>query len=714
MKHQPQRLKPIAAAVLSVTATMAAYAEQASNPGLEEMVVKGSYVVNDRLDTATGLGLTLQETPQSVSIITFQRIEDQDLRSLTDVINYAPGVSSKAFDSSRNAFSARGFDVDNYQIDGIPVQWDGGASAGETQTDLALYERVEIVRGATGLLTGVGKPSASINLVRKHATSDEFTGFVSASVSRWDTYNATVDLSSPLNESGSVRGRTVMVYEDGNSYVDYAGNKKQVLYGVIDADVTDKLLVSVGASYQDNDPTASQWGGLPIFFSDGTRTDWDRSDTVGADWTYWATTHETYFAYLTYNLLEDWQLRVNLNRTKSTSDMRLLYLYGNPDPVTGLGMGGSPRRFNNEREQDDYGIRLSGTYNLFGRDHELVVGMDYSEQDFVYNDYERDGAADVGNFFAWDGNYPEPGWSNEDTFQSELTKETGYYAATRLSISDPLKLVLGARVVDWERTGEYYGAELDYGDSGEVVPYAGLLYDLTDNHTVYISYTEIFEPQQEQDIQGNYLDPLVGKNYEIGLKSTYFDERLHTTVTLFQTEQDNLAVEDENFDPNNDPLGQDRLVVYREADGVESDGFELEVVGAITESWSISANYTQFDATEEGPDGESNTVNTRFPRKLFRLFTTYDWERLTMGGGVSWEGSNYTDVTSPTGESVKAEQEAYALVNVMARYQVSENLSAQLNVDNLFDKTYYSQIGFYTQLAYGEPRNVSLKLKYQF
>lgn len=696
----------------SLLAPVAAQAQDENEEPIDEIVVRGSYVVNDRLQTATGLGLTVQETPQSVSILTFQRIEDQDLRSLTDVVNNSAGVSSRAYDSSRNAFSARGFHVDNYQIDGIPVNWDGGSSAGETQIDTTLYERVEIVRGATGLLTGVGQPSASINLVRKHADMRQLSGALSASASRWNTFNVSLDVGAPLNQSASIRGRTVLLYEDGDSFVNYAGNEKTVLYAVFDADLTERTLLSLGASYQDNDPTSSQWGGLPIFFSDGTRTEFARSATVGADWTYWATEHETYFVNLNHQFMNDWQVRINVNRTESNSDMRLLYLYGSPDPSTGLGMGSFPAWYQNQRKQDDFGIRVNGSYSLFGRDHELVLGAQISRQDFVYDTADADTFADVGNFLDWDGSFPQPGWGDAYTFDETSTDQDGYYVATRFSATDSLKIVAGTRIANWDRSGVVWGEQQDYGDDGVVVPYAGVLYDLTDQHTLYASFTEIFEPQDAQDANNEFLDPLLGKNYEIGVKSAFFDDSLHTTITYFDTRQENLAVEDPDFVP--DP-GSGRLVAYMEQDGVKSDGFELEVVGQLTPDWRISASYTDFDATAEDADGAANTVNTRFPSRLARLFTTYNWNDLTVGGGVNWEGESYTDVVNPaTGERESASQDAYSLVHLMARYHFSDRLAAQLNIDNLFDEEYFSQIGFYTQLAYGEPRNYTLSMKYQF
>lgn len=702
----------LAAAISALSAT-AHSAEKNSDPvTLDAVKVTADYVMNDRVNTATGLGLTIMETPQSVSIMTKEQIQDQNLGSLTDVVNNAAGISSKALDSSRNSFSARGFNVSNYQIDGIPVTWEGGSSAGETQTDTALYERVEIVRGATGLLTGAGEPSASINLVRKHADSKELSGYVSGSAGSWNTYSATADVGSALNNSGSIRGRFVTKYENGESFVDYAENEKSVFYAVVDTDITDNTRFSIGASYQDNNPTASQWGGLPIYFSDGSRTDWDRSDTVGADWTYWATEHTTLFANLSHIFTNGWELKLNANKTESASDMKLIYLYGQPDPVTGEGLGASLARFDNRRTQYDIGARINGWYYLFNREHDLVFGVSRSLQDFEYYRYQSTEAAPVGNFFEWDGSYPEPDWSNRSKFNDQITTQLGYYAATRLNISDPFKVVAGARISDWDREGTQYGTELNYGDKDVVVPYFGILYDIVEGHTLYASYTEIFESQSNQDAEGNYLDPVEGKNYEIGLKSRFFDDNLHATAILFHTVQDNVAVEDSEYVPAE---GSDRLTAYKAAEGVVTDGYEFELVGNLSEQWEVSTGYTRFEATQEESDGSSNAVNTRFPNELFSLFTTYRWNQTTVGGGVNWEGRNYTETTNPaTGNAETVEQPGYALVNVMGRYQFNEQLSAQLNINNLLDKEYYSQIGFYSQLAYGAPRNATFTVKYDF
>lgn len=677
---------------------------------MEEIIVERVYVVNDRLDTATGLGLTLQETPQSVSIMTFQRIEDQDLRTLTDVVNNSAGVSAKAKDSSRDRYSARGFDINNYQMDGVPIAWSAGYESGESQTSTVIFERVEIVRGATGLLTGAGNPSASINLVRKHADSNESTGSVMVEQGRFDNSAVTVDFSSGLNDSDSVRGRVVANYEESDSFVDYLSDKTSVFYAVIDADLTDNTLLRAGASYQNNDPEATQWGGLPTIYADGTLTDWERSKTTAAKWSSWASENENVFFNLVHRFDNGWKATLNLNNDKNTADLKLLYLFGAPDRVTGLGMRASPYRSNTSSEQSSVNLQLSGDYEFFDRQHELVMGAVNSTLEFKNHGYSRSDVAAVGDFNQWDGSYPEPTWSSLGLTRDKVTKQTGYYAATRLSLTDSFNIILGGRVADWEQTETF--TNRDYGDSGVFIPYAGALYTFNDTHTVYTSFTDIFQPQDRRDRNGGYLNPLTGKSSEVGLKSTFFDDALHTTVTVFKTDQDNLAQIDSGFFvPGTAPPEQ----AQRAAQGTESEGFEFEVVGEPIEGWNVSFSYTQFTAEDEV--GEE--VNTDQPRKLLKLFTTYNFSgelyNLTVGGGVNWEGSNYTEVTNPvTNAPEKLEQEDYALVNLMARYDVNYQLSMQLNVDNVFDETYYSQIGFFGQLAYGEPRNINLNLKYQF
>lgn len=677
---------------------------------VNEIVVTSRYTTNEQLNTATGLGLTLYETPQSVTVMTAERITDQNLDTLTDVVNNAAGVSARAQDSSRHTYSARGFAINNYQIDGIPIYWEPGGNAGETQSNMSLYERVEIVRGATGLLTGAGNPSASINLVRKHADSPVLTGSVDLSAGRWNTYGATADVSTPLNDTGSVRGRFVGHVQQGESFRDLAEESTTVFYGTIDADLTDSTLLRVGASRQENEPEGSTWGGLPVWHADGGRTDWDRSKTVAADWTSWSSTVEHYYLDLIQEF-GDWEAKFSVNHNVNASDQMLLYLSGAPDKETGLGMSASPRNAATERKQTSVSFQLSGNYGLFGREHDLTFGVVDHEDDSIASSRARENVAPVGNFNEWDGSYPQPTWGASNVDVDQTTEQFGVYTATLLSISDPFKVILGGRLAEWQQNGTYYGTPRDYGDDNVFIPYVGALYEFNGQHTLYASYTDIFQPQNAQDSEGDFLDPIRGKSKEVGLKSLFFNAALQTNVSVFSILQDNLA------QPNiGVPIpGIENSQASIAAEGPESQGFEVEIVGEVNPNWDLSLSYTSFDVE----DASGKPVNTENPNELFKLFTTYYFDGqlkgLTVAGGVNWQGRSYTDAENVvTGDMERLEQDAYALANLMVRYDITDQLSAQLNVKNLLDETYYSQIGFYRQLEYGEPRNFTASLNYEF
>lgn len=676
---------------------------------VETITVRGQYTVNETIDTATGLGLTLLETPQSVSVMTAQRIQDLDISSIADAVMQTPGLTSKAFDSTRNTFSARGFDIDKFQLDGVPVAWSLAGDSGETITDVAIYERIEVVRGATGLLTGVGEPSASVNLVRKHANARELSGYINGGIGSWSKRFVSGDVTTPIDAAGNVRVRFVAKKELSDSFRDLAEEDKTVLYGVLDADITNSLTLSLGSSYQDNNPTASTWGALPPLFTDDTPTDWDRGTTTAADWTRWDSTSKNHFASLTQQFNNGWQLKVNLNHNDNRAQTRLLYIYGAADKDSGEGLFAWPYNSDGFSKQTSVDIQLQGSYSLLGRQHEFVVGALDSKQQSEVQTYAALVWPGTGNFYQWDGSVAEPAWDSTAVQAVDLdTDQTGFYAATRFAITEQLKLIAGGRYTEWQRQGLNYGAELNFGDD-KFVPYVGLTYQVADNHMLYASHTEIFTPQNAYDRNGDFLEAVVGSNQEIGIKSSYLDGAVQTAFAVFRIEQDNLAQADNDY---NDPANN--FFPSFAAKGAESKGFELEVIGRLNEQWNLSAGYSQFNAQ----DRDGADINANHPRKKLNLFSTYEFSELlaglTVGGGLSWESESYSDILAlPTaGTPYRIKQDSYVLANLMARYEINQQLSVQLNLHNLFDETYYS--GLTQQYNYGAPRNFSLGASWAF
>jgi outer membrane receptor for ferric coprogen and ferric-rhodotorulic acid len=693
----------------------------------DDIVVNGRYTLPDRIDTATGLGLTVRETPQSVSIVTAQRILDQNLISVRDVIENGIGVAVNETDDVRNSFFARGFEIQNTQIDGVPTAWALGGDRGETIADVSIYERVEIVRGATGLLSGAGDPSASINLVRKHADRREWGGYLNAAYGSWDTWRVSGDIGGAVTADGRLRVRGVGRYEEGNSFTDFYNNKKLVLYGTLEADVTDDTLLRVGFSHQRNEPYGAFWGSLPTFYSDGTVARWDRSKSTAQPWTTWTTQNQNFFATLAHDFGGGWSLTGNYNRLRNTQFTQILYLFGNVDKTTGLGLSSNPYSAYGESIQNSYDAQLKGRLSVFGRDHDLVLGYLNSElnrQTDTYRplneippfgNFQFPAAGDFNNWNA--GSYAFPGFDPIPTVgvEREKIRQIGYYGALRVNVADWLKVIGGGRLAEWRLTGTAYGVDRDFGDKNVFIPYAGVLADLTPHHRLYASYTTIFLPQNVQDRDFRQLDPIRGKAYEVGVKSAFFNDALQTSAALFRIEQDNLAQIDGA--PITRPGFSLPFQPYRAADGVVSDGFEVEVTGSPLANWNVNIGYSQFKAR----DAAGNDANTDQPRRLLKAFTTYSLPGvlggLTVGGGANYRSSAYSNGTIPgTTPAVpfRFEQDGFVVVNLMARLAVTERVSVQANVDNLLDKTYLSQVGNFSQYRYGRPRNFTIAANYRF
>jgi len=652
-----------------------------------------SYTVKS-MNTATRLNLSMKDTPQSVSVITSQQIADRGFESIGDIVNSATGLSVNRSDTERQSFSARGFSISNYQIDGISSTFNGGYSSGESQQDLTIYDRVEVLRGANGLISGAGDPSAAINLIKKRANSKEFEGTASVEVGSWNKYKANVDVSSAITEDGKIRARFAASLENKESFEDFYEKEKKVFYGIVEADLTDNTKLSLGASYQDNDPKASMWGGLPSVFSDGTKTNWDSSKTTAPKWTYWASKNKNYFVDLEHYFDNDIKVFASYSKTENTAESKLLYLYGSLDKTTGLGMGGSGYTGDFSREQDNVDIYASIPFELAGLNHEVLAGMIYNKQNF--ESYAGSGSIpSIGNFYEWDGNIEEPAFSNKELKQKLETKQLGTYLVGKFSLQENLKLITGARLTSYEKDEEVNN--LNYKHDNIVTPYAGIVYNLNNDYSLYASYTDIFKPQDSRDSNGNYLDPVEGKSYEAGIKAEFFDDKLNASFSIFKIEQDQLA--------QNDPSGVfipgTTSVASVAAEGTTSEGFEIELNGEITDYWNITAGYAQFIAR----DADKNDVNSYQPRKTFKLFTKYTLEKLSLGAGLNWQTST---------EQRDVSQDAYSLVDVMANYKIQKDLSLQLNINNLFDKEYYSNVGFYNQIAIGSPRNYTASLKYSF
>lgn len=685
------------------------------------LTTEGSGLYTAKATTAsTGLALSLKETPQLVSVITRQQMEDQNLTQLTDVVTQAAGLTINQggnIGSDNSPIYARGQTVDNYLLDGVKLL-NSYSSIFQSQ-DTALFDRIEIVRGANGLMTGAGSASASINMVRKKPLQD-FKASVSASAGSWDAYRTDIDVSSPLNQSGNLRGRAVLAYQDGDSYIDRYAEERKVAYGVLEADLTDRTKASLGISYQQIDISGIARGGLPSYYTDGSLIEWSRSDSAAADWTYSDRSTTAFFADIEHKFNDNWKLKGILSRTKTSSDEVVGYAYSSGiDKQTGKGALIYATRWDYEPTQDLFNLTLNGSFNLFNQTHELVLGTTFTKSENQRPTYSgwNNGMSWNGkldNIFSWNGNTPTRPETMIDGWYSGDDSSHSIFGAVRLKPSDKAAIILGTRVEDWKRVAINHDNAKNTTDikthkeSGEVIPYVGLTYDLTDHWTTYASYTNIFSPQDKKTVKGDYLDPLVGNSTELGIKGEFFDNQLNIGTAVYQTKEDNFAVAVPE-QPDNSHIAPDGSQAYTAESGTKSRGIELEATGKLSELWQISGSFTR----NLSQNSQGNSINTNIPNNTAKLFSTYTLpyfdQALTIGGGLRWQSDIYSDITLPV--KTRFTQDSYTLVDLMARYKINKNLLLNLNINNLFNEKYHLAT---TNSYYGAPTNFRVGLKYDW
>jgi outer-membrane receptor for ferric coprogen and ferric-rhodotorulic acid len=668
--------------------------EQSSSTADNVTEGTGSYTTKS-MKTATKLDLSLKETPQSIMIFTRQKLDDQNITSYQELLAKTPGVTLNQWDE-RVYPTARGFDLDYYLFDGIPTY---AINDDADDPDLSIYDRVEIVKGANGLTTGAGNPAMGMNFIRKHANSKELTGTVDLSAGSWNNYSSSVDVQSSLNKKGNIRARLVAKHQDKESYMDNYEKSTDVIYGVVDMDLTDTTFASIGASVEDIDRSGIRWGGMPAFYSDGTRATFDNSKTLSDDWTAWNIKTTNYYADLKQYFLNDASINLSLSRKEIDADGNLAYFGGTVDKTTGnpvigpndFGLYGYG--FTNKREENNIDLYTSIPFEVAKLNQEIIIGTMYNKSEKVKNNYTSSINWTTFNFNKI--SIIEPTYTASYPGGLEETTQKGTYLAGKISLMEDLKLISGLRVSDWEYKNENNTKNRKFNN--ELTPYAGLIYDLNKNHSVYTSYTSIFKPQDKKSSSGDYLDPVEGNNYEVGLKSEYFEGDLNTSLTLFRIEQDGVGEDTGNVNGSLESI-------YEAKDGVVSKGFEIGTSGKVTDNFSLDFGLANFEA--KNADGSKfNTNSSRTTANLFGKYTLNDYR---FGGGLNYKSKYYTDTSYG-----RITQDAFITTDLMAGYKVNKNLDLQLNVRNIFDKKYYSGIDV-NSMVYGDPRNATLGMKYTF
>lgn len=706
---RPFKLTVIACAICYANLS---YAQDSEVQSLQTIQVKASNAEQSSEQTkaynvknsssATKLNIEAKETPQTINVVTRQQIEDFGLTSTRDVLKNTPGVTVSNQETERTTYMARGFEISNILTDGVGFPL-SGYNYNNTNPDTYFYDRVEVVKGADSLTNAFGDPSATINNIRKRPTQ-EFQASGGVSYGSWDTQRYEADVSGAIIPSGKVRGRIMGYEQTGDSYLDRYSSERNGFAGIIEADLTDSTLLTAGYSQEQNKPNANNWGALPLLDANGKQISYDRSYNPNPDWAHWDNETQNAFVELKQKINDQWTAKLTYNYLDTKHNSRLLYYYGYPK-ADGSGVSLTPWGGQEHQEKHAVDFNLEGTYKLFNREHEASLGYSYvrsHQQDKQSTGTINDSNVIKSTTTDWSS------WTPQSITWSDFTEAANYkqninsiYAATRLHLNEDLKLLLGANYVQAESKGESYGSPMSYSES-KVSPYVGLTYNFTPEYTGYMSYTSIFRPQTGIDKDTNQaLKPIDGKSYEMGVKSSWLDDRLTGTLSVFKTEQNNYPLRSSDGNPLNRKVPTSDL---------ESQGVEVGLSGQITNNVNLSFGYAQFSIKDIKNGGEARTYN---PNQTLNVLTTYTppvLPKLKVGAGLQWQdGIKLYD--SNVNSTIK--QDAYALVNLMASYEVNDHITLQANGNNIFDKKYLNSFPD-GQAFYGPSANYTVAVKFKY
>jgi len=691
-----QRSKLAAAIAIVMLEIPAANAQSTdATPELEAVsVVAGDS--GEITQSATGLPLSLKDTPQSVSIIEADTIESLGLEEINDVLDLATGVNVERVETDRTYYNARGFDIKNFQIDGtgLPLYWANVVGA----LDSALYEKVEIVRGANGLLAGTGNPSAALNFIRKRP-SEQFKGSVKTTIGSWNKRQVEADVSTPLTASGNWATRVIAVQRTTDSYLDNYSNKRTAMSAIVEGMLSDKTKLTLGYTDHQSRGDGALWGALPLIATDGTATDFDVSTSTAMQWAFYEARQRSGFAELVQDLGGGWEWKTLLTQSTYHEPSELFYVYGSYDKATGLGLFGYPGKYLSEADRRLLDSAATGHFTLGGRKHDLTLGISLAKVDSGYTSYDAP-TTDP----AWGALPAFPGWEGTEIPRAAFGPgyesadiEADYrrlYAATRLNLSDQVKVILGANAIDSESEGYSFGESEDRDDQ-KVSPYAGVVYALNDQVNTYISHSNIYDPQTEIGEDYKSIGPAKGSSQELGLKLESANRRLQGNAALFRSEQNNLAEE----------AGQDAdfVTFYRGTD-VESQGIELEMQGKPINDLALFAGYTKLQIE----DKEGEETRNHIPRQTLKLAAKYTVSTdVELGGTARWQD----DIHYDGDERIK--QDAYSVLAAYISYKPVKQLELALNLDNLTDEKYLTSL-YWDQAFYARPREISASMKFDF
>ena len=662
---------------------------------VEEIVVKGKVLYSDQV-TALKTPVPIIDVPQTLSIVTDDEIRKQGFRELGDIVRYTPGVNTSQGEGHRDSIVFRGVrSTADFYLDGV---------RDDVQYYRSLYnlEQVEILRGPNALLFGRGGTGGIINRVTKKAVLDEQFGSFDMGADSFGAFDFAVDYNVSTGEKSALR---INFHSDTlENHRDYFDGDRYGFNPTLRLELSPVTTLDLSYEHADHerfiDRGVPTLNGEPVeAFEEIVFGDTDTNlQTLRAD-------------IYRSNLSHEFSDTRKGNLVVQYSDFAKLYKnyyasgYSGGDTFTADGYIDPTERNN---------LIISGNivneFQTGSAKHTLLVGaeiIDTENENYRYNTFFITTEDDNEVF-----NITRPinfgvnaaGVRTYNDFTADLKSSTesdievtSIYIQDQIDVTDKFKILLGGRFDNFDITvRDVKKGTSETREDEEFSPRAGLIFKPQENVSLYVSYAESFLPRSGEqfkklDANAARLDPDVYESTEIGVK---WDIRpgLSFTASYFDSEQ-TVATRDSDTGENSEIVG------------LQVDGIELELKGQVTEKLSLAIGYSDLDG-ETAKGGEPREI----PEYTASLWATYEVnDRFGIGFGVTAQGESNIKNDKP-GLILPD----YTRVDFAAYYDLADDLSIQLNVENVTDELYFPHSHSTHQASVGEPLNARISLRKTF
>ena len=682
--------------LLSTTAILLALPTlaQAQEPAeLEPVLVTGrsqGYVALNSV-TATKTDTPLLNVPQSVNVVTREQLDDQALHSLGELLRYVPGTTVGQGEGNRDQITLRGQNTSaDFFLDGV---------RDDTQYFRGLYniERVEVLKGPYALIFGRGGGGGIVNRVQKTPSAGGAFASGRASANSFGAWDVSADMNAPIGAMAAVRLNGV--YEQFANHRDHFGGERYALNPYLAADLGSGWRAGLSYEYVNDDRVVDRGvpslGGAPLT---GYRDQFFGVPGVNR------TTLEAHIA----------KLRID-GALSNNVEVSTTILYGDYDKVYTNAFANGPATsqsgtvplaaYTDPTTRQNLLIQSNLVWDVTtgGMAHKVLFGLEYGDQDST--NQRRDGVLSSSNLSLASPVFPTVTFPTLNRNTISNVESVSAYVQDQISLGEQFQIVAGLRYdrfdisgVDRQPNPDRPFARVD----DKLSPRLGLIYKPRPEVSIYGSYSQSFLPRSGDQFltllptQQN-LEPEEFTNHELGAK---WDIRpdLNVTAAVFRLDRTNATTPD--------PLLPTRTIDVGET---RTEGLELAVTGRLRPNWQVSGGYAWLDARLQGNDA---VLLAQTPKHHFSLWNRYDVNRrLGFGLGVIHQASQFAAIRTSAGTT---RLPAFTRVDAAAFYRVNDKVELQLNIENLFDTTYFPDAHNNNNISTGAPLNARLTLSARF